>query len=124
MQKLTMSVEHIDGNIKEQSLHIARMYNFGSATRDPQSAVAHQEEVAKSGIHIAVDVPAPRIYPIGLHALDTSDSVFVQSTQTSGEWRLSYTLATRFISALEAIIPTGLLRPYLYQAQNKPVSIT
>ena len=85
MQKLTMSVEHIDGNIKEQSLHIARMYNFGSATRDPQSAVAHQEEVAKSGIHIAVDVPAPRIYPIGLHALDTSDSVFVQSTQTSGE---------------------------------------
>ena len=72
MQKLTMSVEHIDGNIKEQSLHIARMYNFGSATRDPQSAVAHQVEVAKSGIHIAVDVPAPRIYPIGLHALDTS----------------------------------------------------
>ena len=85
MQKLTMNVEHTDGNIIEQSLQISRMYNFGSATRDPQSAVAHQEEVAKSGIHIAVDVPAPRIYPIGLHALDTSDAVFVQSTQTSGE---------------------------------------
>ena len=85
MQKLTMNVEHTDGNIIEQSLQISRMYNFGSATRDPRSAVAHQEEVAKSGIHIAVDVPAPRIYPIGLHALDTSDAVFVQSTQTSGE---------------------------------------
>ena len=95
MQKLTMNVEHTDGSIKEQSLQIARMYNFGSATRDPRSAVAHQEEVAKSGIHIAVDVPAPRIYPIGLHALDTSDAVFVQSTQTSGEVEtVSYTHLT------------------------------
>ena len=61
------------------------MYNFGSATRDPDAAFAHQEEVAKSGIYIASDVPAPRIYPIGLHALGTDSSVFVQSAQTSGE---------------------------------------
>ena len=46
MQKLTMNVEHTDGNIIEQSLQISRMYNFGSATRDPRSAVAHQVEVA------------------------------------------------------------------------------
>ena len=85
MQELVVTLEHFDGNIREQPLQIERMYNFGSATRDPQSVVAHQEEVAKSGIHIAVDVPAPRIYPIGLHSLDTSNSVFVQSTQTSGE---------------------------------------
>lgn len=85
MREIPVTVEHADGTSKAESLKIYRMYNFGSATRDPETAIAHQEEVAKSGIHIALDVPAPRIYPIGLHALDTGDSVFVQSERTSGE---------------------------------------
>lgn len=85
MRQVDVTIDNLDGSTSSESLHIERMYNFGSATRDPDAAVAHQEEVAKSGIYIASDVPAPRIYPIGLHALDTGSSVFVQSAQTSGE---------------------------------------
>ncbi len=84
-RKVAVQVTHPDGSTADAEFRIARMYNFGSATRDPKTAVAHQEEVAKSGIHIAFDVPAPRIYPIALHALTTDDEVFVQSDRTSGE---------------------------------------
>ena len=85
MRQVDVRIDKLDGSVSSESLRIERMYNFGSATRDPDAAFAHQEEVAKSGIYIASDVPAPRIYPIGLHALDTDSSVFVQSAQTSGE---------------------------------------
>lgn len=64
---------------------VRRMYNLGSATRDSGSAVAHQEEVAKDGIFIALDVPAPRIYPIAIHSLTTDEDVFVHCPRTSGE---------------------------------------
>lgn len=70
---------------RTESFTIRRMYNLGSATRDPETAVAHQQEVAQSGIHIAFDVPAPRIYPIALQALTTDEEIFVQSDRTSGE---------------------------------------
>jgi hypothetical protein len=85
MRQIDVKINKLDGSTGSESLRIERMYNFGSATRDPDAAVAHQEEVAKSGIYIASDVPAPRIYPIGLHALETSNTVYVQSAQTSGE---------------------------------------
>lgn len=84
-RQIAAQVTHPDGRAAEAAFEIVRMYNFGSATRDPETAVAHQEEVAKSGIHIAFDVPAPRIYPIALHALTTDDEVYVQSDRTSGE---------------------------------------
>lgn len=82
---IPVEVHSLDGTKTPAEFTVARMYNFGSATRDPETAVAHQEEVAKSGIHIAFDVPAPRIYPIALHALTTDDELFVQSDRTSGE---------------------------------------
>lgn len=82
---IPVRVNHLDGRTSDADFEIRRMYNFGSATRDPETAVAHQQEVAKSGIHIALDVPAPRIYPIARHALTTEDEVFVQSDRTSGE---------------------------------------
>ena len=82
---LAAKINNLDGSTSSADFKIRRMYNFGSATRDPQTAVAHQEEVAKSGIHIAFNVPAPRIYPIALHALATDDEVLVQSDRTSGE---------------------------------------
>jgi len=85
MQQIAVQIDRFDGTSQQKDFQIKRMYNFGSATRDPQEAVAHQEEVAKSGIYISLDVPAPRIYPIGLHALDTGQNVFVQSDKTSGE---------------------------------------
>jgi hypothetical protein len=83
--KLDVSIQAADGTLRAMSFETRRMYNFGSATRDPNVAVAHQQEVAKSGIHIAFDVPAPRIYPIALHALTTDDELFVQTDKTSGE---------------------------------------
>ncbi|MBO6759188.1 MAG: DUF2848 family protein [Roseibium sp.] len=83
--QIDVQVSRIDGSVSNARFAVKRMYNFGSATRDPQVAVAHQEEVAKSGIHIAFDVPAPRIYPIALQALTSDDEVLVQSDRTSGE---------------------------------------
>ncbi len=82
---LDVTIEAADGTRRETQFRTNRMYNFGSATRDPDVAVAHQQEVAESGIHIAFDVPAPRIYPIALHALTTDDELFVQTEKTSGE---------------------------------------
>jgi len=82
---LDVTIEAPDGGTRPETFTIRRMYNFGSATRDPDVAVEHQQEVAKSGIHIAFDVPAPRIYPIALHAITTDDEVFVQTDKTSGE---------------------------------------
>lgn len=79
------TIAPLSGPARQAELPVARMYNLGSATRDPQTAVAHQQEVALSGIHIAFDVPAPRIYPIALHALTQDGEVFVQSDKTSGE---------------------------------------
>lgn len=68
-----------------RGFNVARMYNLGSATRKAETAVAHQEEVAKEGIRIALDVPAPRIYPIATHALTSGSEVEAQSSHSSGE---------------------------------------
>jgi hypothetical protein len=70
---------------REARIPIARMINLGSATRDPGTAEPHQHEVARSGIHIALSVPAPRLYPIGTHALTTGGQVEVHGAETSGE---------------------------------------
>ena len=78
MKHIPLKIASLDGTVEERNRKISRMYNLGSATRDPDAAVAHQDEVAKSGIFIAKDVPAPRIYPIGLHAIQTDNQVFVQ----------------------------------------------
>jgi len=64
MKQIDVKVQDLEGNFHSKNFQIERMYNFGSATRDPDAAIAHQEEVAKSGIFIASNVPAPRIYPI------------------------------------------------------------
>lgn len=84
-RRTRVTVEGADGTRRDETLVTRRMYNLGSATRDPATAVAHQQEVAESGIHIAFDVPAPRIYPIALHALTTDEALFVQTDRTSGE---------------------------------------
>lgn len=92
---LDVSIQAADGTSRPARFQTRRMYNFGSATRDPDTAVAHQEEVAKSGIHIAFDVPAPRIYPIALHALTTDEALFVQTDRTSGEVEIVLHMADR-----------------------------
>lgn len=74
---------------------VARMYNLGSATREPSVAVQHQEEVARAGIRIAYHIPAPRIYPIDTFALTTGDSVGVQGPRTSGEVEIVLVMADR-----------------------------
>ena len=92
---IDVRIDSLDGSSAPASLTLHRLYNFGSATRDPQTAVAHQEEVAKSGIHIAFDVPAPRIYPIARHVVTTDDEVLVQSDRTSGEVEIVIHVADR-----------------------------
>jgi len=91
---MEIAVEVDDGQAKaSRRFAIRRMYNLGSATRSAETAVAHQQEVAKEGIHIAFDVPAPRIYPIGIHALTTDAEVFVQDDHTSGEVEIAILVA-------------------------------
>ncbi|WP_281689443.1 DUF2848 family protein [Pseudonocardia thermophila] len=65
-----------------------RLYNLGSATVDPNAAVAHQREVADVGVRIAFDVPAPRIYPMSVNSVTTDDRIGVHSGSTSGEVEL------------------------------------
>ena len=73
------------GRNEKVELPVARVYNTGSATRDPEAARAHQEEVAKIGISIAFDVPSPRIYPVAPTQLVTDDEIEVLHDRTSGE---------------------------------------
>ena len=73
------------GRNERVELPVARVYNTGSATRDPEAARAHQEEVAKIGISIAFDVPAPRIYPVATAQLVTDSEIEVLHHRTSGE---------------------------------------
>jgi hypothetical protein len=65
-----------------------RLYNLGSATVDPNAALAHQREVADVGVRIAFDVPAPRIYPMSVNSVTTDDRIGVHSETTSGEVEL------------------------------------
>lgn len=92
--RLDVFVEERGGRVT-MPLSIRRMYNFGSATRDPRVAIAHQQEVAHSGIHIAFSVPAPRIYPIAPHAITTAGEVFVHNAETSGEVEIVLVQADR-----------------------------
>lgn len=82
---LAIEIEHIDGRLVRRAVRLDRMYNFGSATRNADDAVAHQEEVAKAGIGIAFDIPAPRVYPISPHNVVTDEEVCVHNAETSGE---------------------------------------
>lgn len=71
--------------IKRADLALSRVFNLGSATRNPETARAHQEEVKHIGITIAFDVPAPRIYPMSSQVISTADEVTVQTDRSSGE---------------------------------------
>ena len=73
------------GTTRRAELNLKRCYNLGSATRKPETAVAHQEEVKSIGIAIAFDIPAPRIYPLGAEIVSTTDTITVQGDKTSGE---------------------------------------
>lgn len=83
--ELACTVAPLSGSEVSRTITVQRTYNLGSATRDPDSAKAHQEEVADAGVAIALDIPAPRIYPIAVGALTTGREVQVQSDKTSGE---------------------------------------
>jgi 4-hydroxyphenylacetate 3-monooxygenase len=89
---IEMRVESRAGTVPLR-LFADRMVNLGSATRTTDTAVAHQEEVAKDGIHIALNVPAPRIYPIATHTLTTAREVQAQGADTSGEVEIVVVLA-------------------------------
>jgi hypothetical protein len=90
--RIDITIESRAGR-EPRSFTVKRMYNFGSATRAPETARAHQEEVAKVGIHIAFDIPAPRIYPIGTHALTTGHEVEAQGDRSSGEVEIAILVA-------------------------------
>lgn len=81
---MDLSIETAAGT-EHREIDVQRVINLGSATREATSAIAHQEEVAKEGVRIAFDIPAPRLYPVASWALTSATSVGVQGPQTSGE---------------------------------------
>lgn len=81
----TATVQSATGEATQGRFEVTRLYNLGSATREAATATHHQEEVAKAGVKIAFDVPAPRIYPIGPWTLTTGERIEVQGPRTSGE---------------------------------------
>ncbi len=76
---------HQGGADKGRSIRVDRLYNLGSATRSADFARLHQEEVAKEGVSISFDIPAPRIYPLSPWVLTTESDIVVQGRKTSGE---------------------------------------
>jgi len=70
---------------KLATLPLIRLFNLGSATRNPGKAQPHQGEVASAGIKIAFQIPAPRIYPISISALTSAHDIGVHGDHTSGE---------------------------------------
>lgn len=80
---------------ESRSFPVARLYNLGSATREPAVAAEHQHEVARAGIQIAYHVPAPRIYPIDTFAITTGHRIGVQGPRTSGEVEIVLVMADR-----------------------------
>jgi len=92
--ELSLDIQSVSGTRRAQ-FPIRRVYNLGSATRDPAVAVPHQEEVAKEGVQIALDVPAPRIYPMPRHLVRTDDELFVHCDETSGEVEIVLLVADR-----------------------------
>lgn len=85
MTALALTVAERDGRSTDVSVDLRRMFNLGSATRDPHTAVAHQREVERAGVRIAFDRPPPRIYPIAGWALTTASVIGAQGAHTSGE---------------------------------------
>jgi hypothetical protein len=88
MTTFDLSILERDGSSTPLPVTPARVYNLGSATVDPTSAVAHQEEVADVGVRIAFDIPAPRIYPMAVSSITTDDVIGVHHGETSGEVEL------------------------------------
>ena len=83
---MALTVDLVDaGKTRRTDLTLTRCYNLGSATRRPETAVAHQEEVKQIGIAIAFDIPAPRIYPLGAEIVTSTETITVQGERTSGE---------------------------------------
>ena len=71
--------------VQAMDFPVHRLYNLGSATRDPSRAEAHQTEMAEAGVAIALEVPPPRVYPMAPAILTTTSEVYVQGHHTSGE---------------------------------------
>lgn len=92
--ELSLDIQSASGTRRAQ-FPIRRVFNLGSATRDPAVAVPHQEEVAKEGVQIALDVPAPRIYPMPRHLVRTDEELFVHCDETSGEVEIVLLVADR-----------------------------
>ncbi|MFC6090099.1 DUF2848 family protein [Saccharothrix lopnurensis] len=88
MTTFTLRVGRAGQDDGELTASPARVYNLGSATVDPSSALAHQEEVADVGVRIAFDRPAPRVYPMSVNSVTTDDTIGVHSGRTSGEVEL------------------------------------
>lgn len=82
---VSLEIENRDKLLHKATISPSRVYNLGSATRQIADARPHQDEVADAGVAIALDIPAPRVYPISPHNLTTGDELLVHNSQTSGE---------------------------------------
>lgn len=92
-----LTIEPIGSKPERRRIHVRRLYNLGSATRDPNVARPHQDEVALVGVEISFDIPSPRIYPTSPSALTTDTRILVQGNNTSGEVEIVLVMADELL---------------------------
>lgn len=85
MTLLSLTIASMDGTNETKQVSPTRVYNLGSATVDPSSALAHQQEVKDVGVQIAFDIPAPRVYPLAVTSVTTDTEIAAHHARTSGE---------------------------------------
>ncbi len=92
-RRLPLTVVERGGSKRAMDLTLDTVINLGSATRSDEVAKLHRDEVLLHGVHVATEVPAPRMYPIAASSVVTDDLIEVQTEETSGEVEIVLILA-------------------------------
>lgn len=87
--KIKLTLETKDST-SEKEFIVNRMFNYGSAVKDPEFVRKHHAEVNKLGIVLPNRGVLPRMYHLSDWTLTTADEITVQGNETSGEAELVF----------------------------------
>lgn len=74
----------------EKVITVNRLFNYGSAVRDPELIKKHHAEVKDVGVKIPNRGVLPRMYQMSPWILSTDEEIIVQGEKTSGEVELVF----------------------------------
>lgn len=87
--KITLNVESKSG-LSEKEITVNRVFNLGSAVKDPEFIRKHHAECGKKGIVLPNRGVLPRMYHLSDWNVTTNDEITVQGDETSGEAELVF----------------------------------